>query len=319
MPAPNLVAQSPLDLIGNTPVVRLNRLGPPQGAEIWAKLEMTNPGGSLKDRIALSMIEEAEKSGELHEGSHIVEPTSGNTGIGLAFVAAVKGYRLTLTMPDTMTEERRSLLTGYGVELELTADNKGMQAAVDRAEAIAATDSEAFLPRQFSNPANPLAHATHTASEILTQMPRLDAFIAGVGTGGTITGVSPTLRAERPGCRIIAVEPAASAVIAGDQPGMHGIQGIGAGFIPENLDREAFDAVESVTDEEATLAARQIAEQEGLLVGISSGANLVVAQRVAAELPPEAVVLTLFCDSGERYLTTDLFAQPESPDWQGGL
>ncbi len=319
MPAPNLVAQSPLDLIGNTPVVRLNRLGPPQGAEIWAKLEMTNPGGSLKDRIALSMIEEAEKSGELHEGSHIVEPTSGNTGIGLAFVAAVKGYRLTLTMPDTMTEERRSLLTGYGVGLELTADNKGMQAAVDRAEAIAATDSEAFLPRQFSNPANPLAHATHTASEILTQMPRLDAFVAGVGTGGTITGVSPTLRAERPDCRIIAVEPAASAVIAGDQPGMHGIQGIGAGFIPENLDREAFDAVESVTDEEATLAARQIAEQEGLLVGISSGANLVVAQRVAAELPPEAVVLTLFCDSGERYLTTDLFAQPESPDRQGGL
>jgi cysteine synthase A len=319
MPAPNLVAQSPLDLIGNTPVVRLNRLGPPQGAEIWAKLEMTNPGGSLKDRIALSMIEEAEKSGELHPGSHIVEPTSGNTGIGLAFVAAVKGYRLTLTMPDTMTEERRSLLTGYGVGLELTPDNKGMQAAVDRAEAIAATDSEAFLPRQFSNPANPLAHATHTASEILTQMPRLDAFVAGVGTGGTITGISPALKAERPDCRIIAVEPAASAVIAGEEPGMHGIQGIGAGFIPENLDRQAFDAVESVTDEEATLAARQIAEQEGLLVGISSGANLVVAQRVAAELPPEAVVLTLFCDSGERYLTTDLFTQPESPDRQGGL
>jgi cysteine synthase A len=319
MPAPNLVAQSPLDLIGNTPVVRLNRLGPPQGAEIWAKLEMTNPGGSLKDRIALSMIEEAEKSGELHPGSHIFEPTSGNTGIGLAFVAAVKGYRLTLTMPDTMTEERRSLLTGYGVGLELTPDNKGMQAAVDRAEAIAATDSEAFLPRQFSNPANPLAHATHTASEILTQMPRLDAFVAGVGTGGTITGISPALKAERPDCRIIAVEPAASAVIAGEEPGMHGIQGIGAGFIPENLDRQAFDAVESVTDEEATLAARQIAEQEGLLVGISSGANLVVAQRVAAELPPEAVVLTLFCDSGERYLTTDLFTQPESPDRQGGL
>jgi len=319
MPAPNLVAQSPLDLIGNTPVVRLNRLGTAQGAEIWAKLEMTNPGGSLKDRIALSMIEEAEKSGELQEGSHIVEPTSGNTGIGLAFVAAVKGYRLTLTMPDTMTEERRSLLTGYGVRLELTPDNKGMQAAVDRAEAIAASDSEAFLPRQFSNPANPLAHATHTAAEILAQMPRLDAFVAGVGTGGTITGVSPILRAERPDCRIIAVEPAASAVIAGHEPGMHGIQGIGAGFIPDNLDREAFDAVESVTDEEATLAARQIAEQEGLLVGISSGANLVVAQRVAAELPPEAVVLTLFCDSGERYLTTDLFAQPESPDRQGGL
>ena len=319
MPAPNLVAQSPLDLIGNTPVVRLNRLGTAQGAEIWAKLEMTNPGGSLKDRIALSMIEEAEKSGELQEGSHIVEPTSGNTGIGLAFVAAVKGYRLTLTMPDTMTEERRSLLTGYGVRLELTPDNKGMQAAVDRAEAIAATDSEAFVPRQFSNPANPLAHTTHTAAEILAQMPRLDAFVAGVGTGGTITGVSPILRAKRPDCRIIAVEPAASAVIAGQEPGMHGIQGIGAGFIPDNLDREAFDAVESVTDEEATLAARQIAEQEGLLVGISSGANLVVAQRVAAELPPEAVVLTLFCDSGERYLTTDLFAQPESPDRQGGL
>ena len=310
MPAPNLVAQSPLDLIGETPVVRLNRLAPDGGAEIWAKLEMTNPGGSLKDRIALSMIEEAEKSGQLRESSHIVEPTSGNTGIGLAFVAAVKRYRLTLTMPDTMTEERRSLLTGYGVELELTPDNKGMQAAVDRAEAIAASDEDAYMPRQFSNPANPLAHTRKTAHEILEQMPRLDAFIAGVGTGGTISGVSPVLRAERPGCKIVAVEPAASAVIAGGPPGMHRIQGIGAGFVPDNLHPDSFDQLESVTDEEATAAARQIAKREGLLVGISSGANLVVAQRVAATLSPESVVLTLFCDSGERYLTTDLFNQP---------
>ena len=310
MPAPNLVAQSPLDLIGETPVVRLNRLAPDGGAEIWAKLEMTNPGGSLKDRIALSMIEEAEKSGELREGSHIVEPTSGNTGIGLAFVAAVKRYRLTLTMPDTMTEERRSLLTGYGVELELTPDNKGMQAAVDRAEEIAGSDDDAYLPRQFSNPANPLAHTRKTAHEILAQMPRLDAFIAGVGTGGTISGVSPVLRAERPGCQIVAVEPTASAVIAGGPPGMHRIQGIGAGFVPDNLHPDSFDQLESVSDEEATAAARQIAKREGLLVGISSGANLVVAQRIAATLSPESVVLTLFCDSGERYLTTDLFNQP---------
>jgi cysteine synthase A len=319
MPAPNLVAHSPLELIGQTPVVRLNRVGPTGGASIWAKLEMTNPGGSLKDRVALSMVEQAEKSGELRPGSHIIEPTSGNTGIGLAFVAAVKGYRLTLTMPDTMTEERRSLLTGYGVELELTPDNNGMQAAIDRADAMAATDEKAFVPRQFSNPANPLAHAEGTAKEILEQMPRLDAFVAGVGTGGTISGVSPALRAARPECRIIAVEPATSAVIAGGPPGMHRIQGIGAGFIPENLHRDAFDQVEGVTDEEAALAARRIAEEEGLLVGISSGANLVAAQRIAAELPPEAVVLTLFCDSGERYLTTDLFDAPTGDDKKRGI
>jgi len=311
MPAPNLVASSPLELIGGTPVVRLNRVGPAGGAEIWAKLEMNNPGGSLKDRIALSMVEQAEKSGELHPGSHIVEPTSGNTGIGLAFVAAVKGYRLTLTMPDTMTEERRSLLNGYGVELELTPDNKGMQAAVDRADVIAATDEKAFVPRQFSNPANPLAHAEKTATEILDQMPRLDAFVAGVGTGGTISGVAPALRRARPGCRIIAVEPATSAVIAGKPPGMHRIQGIGAGFVPANLHRDAFDEVASVTDEAA--------EQEGLLVGISSGANLVVARRIAAQLPPEAIVLTLFCDSGQRYLTTDLFEAPTSDGEKRGI
>lgn len=297
----------------------MNRLAPADGAEIWAKLEMSNPGGSLKDRIALSMVEEAEKSGELHPDSHIIEPTSGNTGIGLAFVAAVKGYRLTLTMPDTMTEERRSLLSGYGVELDLTPDNKGMQAAVDRATALAAADEKAFMPRQFSNPANPRAHAEQTAQEILEQMPRIDAFVAGVGTGGTITGVSPTLRAERPGCQIIAVEPAASAVISGAPPGMHRIQGIGAGFIPENLDRNAFDQVESVTDEEATLAARRIAQEEGLLVGISSGANLVVAQRIASQLPPDAVVLTLFCDSGERYLSTDLFKAPATNSRRQGI
>jgi cysteine synthase A len=307
MPAPNLVAEDPLELIGNTPVVRMRRCAPEGGAEIWAKLELANPGGSVKDRIARAMIEDAESDGRLRPGAHIVEPTSGNTGIGLALVAAGKGYRLTLTMPDTMSEERRSLLLGYGAHVELTPDTNGMHAAVARAEEIAAADATAFLPQQFSNPSNPRAHRDTTAREILAQMPRIDAFVAGVGTGGTISGVGPVLHEERPGCIVIAVEPAASPVLSGGKPGPHAIQGIGAGFVPENLDRTSFDRIEQVSDEAARQAARRVAREEGILVGISSGANLAVAIRVAATLPPEAVVLTVFCDTGERYLTTDLF------------
>jgi len=307
MPRPNAVAQSPLELIGNTPVVRLNRVPDASGAQVWAKLELANLGGSVKDRICLGMIEEAERSGRLKPGDVVVEPTSGNTGIGLALVCAVKGYRLILTMPDTMSEERRSLLSAYGAELELTPDTKGMHAAVARAEEIARTEPRAFLPQQFRNPANPEAHRRTTAVEILEQFPRLDAFVAGVGTGGTITGVGEVLHRERPGCQVVAVEPASSAVLSGGKPGFHKIQGIGAGFVPENLDPRSFDRVIGVSDAEAAEHTRLLARQEGLLVGISSGANCAAAVQVARELGPDAVVLTVFCDTGERYLTTDLF------------
>jgi len=307
MPHPNAVANSPLELIGNTPVVRLNRIPPADGAEVWAKLEFTNLGGSVKDRICLSMIEDAERSGRLRPGDVVVEPTSGNTGIGLALVCAIKGYRLILTMPDTMSEERRSLLLAYGAELELTPDSKGMHAAVARAEEIARTEPRAFLPQQFRNPANPDAHRRTTAREILEQFPRLDAFVAGVGTGGTITGVGEVLHRERPGCKVVAVEPATSAVLSGGSPGFHKIQGIGAGFVPENLDEHSYDSVATVTDEQAAVFARRLAREEGLLVGISSGANCAAALEVARELGPGHIVLTVFCDTGERYLTTDLF------------
>ncbi|MEW6273350.1 MAG: cysteine synthase A [Thermodesulfobacteriota bacterium] len=307
MPLPNIVAQSPLDLIGNTPVVRLNRVPPKDGAEVWAKLEFANLGGSVKDRICLSMIEAAERSGRLRPGDVVVEPTSGNTGIGLALVCAIKGYRLILTMPDTMSEERRSLLLAYGAELELTPDSKGMHAAVARAEEIARSVPRAFMPQQFSNPANPDAHRRTTAREILEQMPQLDAFVGGVGTGGTISGVGEVLHRERPGCRVVAVEPKASAVLSGGAPGYHKIQGIGAGFVPENLTPGSYDRVIAVSDEQATAFARRLAREEGLLVGISSGAHCAAALEVAGELGPGKIVLTMFCDTGERYLTTDLF------------
>jgi len=307
MPRPNAVAHSPLDLIGNTPVVRLNRIPAATGAQVWAKLELANLGGSVKDRICLSMIEEAERAGRLAPGDVVVEPTSGNTGIGLALVCAVKGYRLILTMPDTMSEERRSLLQAYGAELELTPDSKGMHAAVARAEEIARSEPRAFLPQQFRNPANPEAHRRGTAVEILEQFPRLDAFVAGVGTGGTISGVGDVLHRERPGCQVIAVEPASSAVLSGGKPGFHRIQGIGAGFVPENLDPRSYDRVVAVSDADAAEHTRRLAREEGLLVGISSGANCAVALQVARELGPDHVVLTVFCDTGERYLTTDVF------------
>lgn len=312
MPLASQVASDPLDLIGNTPIVRLERVVPGGSAVIQAKLESLNPGGSVKDRICLSMIEAAEAAGRLKPGDTIIEPTSGNTGIGLALVAAARGYRLILTMPDTMSSERRSMLRAYGAELVLTPDSKGMHEAVRRAEEILEENPGYFMPQQFSNPANPEAHRRSTAAEILRQCPRLDAFVAGVGTGGTITGVGDVLKTERPETEIIAVEPAASSVLSGGEPGYHALQGIGAGFVPDVLDEDVIDRVIAVEDDEAVEMTRRLAREEGLLVGISSGANCVAALRVAAELGPEATVVVIFCDSGQRYLSTPVFAEEPS-------
>jgi len=300
-------AKSCLDLIGNTPVVRLNRLPGPNDAEVWGKLESMNPGGSVKDRICLSMIEAAERAGRLHPGDTIIEPTSGNTGIGLALVAAIKGYKLVLTMPDTMSEERRSLLMAYGATLVLTPDTKGMHGAIHKAEELLAEHPEYFMPQQFRNPANPEIHRQTTAQELLRQFERIDAFVAGVGTGGTITGVGQVLRKQMPGVKIYAVEPANSPVLSGGEPGFHRIQGIGAGFVPENLDVSVYDGVLEITDEEATDYTRRLAREEGILVGISAGANTCAALRVARQLGTGKVVVTVFCDTGERYLTTEVF------------
>ncbi len=301
------IAKTCADLIGNTPVLRLNRIPPPGCAEIWGKLESLNPGGSVKDRICLSMIEAAEREGRLHPGDTIIEPTSGNTGIGLALVAAIKGYQLVLTMPDTMSEERRSLLTAYGATLVLTPDTKGMHGAIRKAEELLTEHPNYFMPQQFSNPANPDTHRRATALEIVRQVPRVDAFVAGVGTGGTITGVGQVLREKMPGVRIYAVEPASSAVLSGDEPGFHKIQGIGAGFVPEILDTSIYDDVIRVTDDDATDYTRRLAREEGLLLGISSGANMWAAVQVARELGEGNTVVTVFCDTGERYLTTAVF------------
>src|SRR5262245_12401545 len=309
MPLPSQVVRSPLDLIGSTPVVRLTRL--PQlegvGGEVWAKLENFNPGGSVKDRICRAMVEAAERDGALRPGGTLIEPTSGNTGIGLALVAAVKRYRLVLTMPDTMSEERRSLLLAYGARLELTPDTKGMHGAIRRAEELLAEHPDWYMPQQFTNPANPEVHRRTTAIELLTQLPRIDAFVAGVGTGGTITGVGEVLRAERTHARIYAVEPAASPVLSGGEPGYHHIQGIGAGFVPAILNVGVYDEVIGVSDEDAVTHCRALARYEGMLVGISSGAACAAAIAVARRLGRKSTVLTVFPDTGERYLTTDLF------------
>lgn len=266
----------------------------------------------MKDRICLAMVEAAERTGELQPGGTIVEPTSGNTGIGLAMVAAVKGYRCVLTMPDTMSEERRSLLTAFGAHLELTPDTKGMHAAVERAQEIARSNRSYFMPQQFRNPANPAAHRSTTAKELLEAFERIDAFVAGVGTGGTITGVGQVLREHMPGIKIYAVEPEASPVLSGGEPGYHGIQGIGAGFIPEILDTSVYDAVLQISDADAAHYTRRLAREEGLLVGISSGANVCAAVRVARELGPGKIVVTVLCDTGQRYLSTDVFTPQES-------
>lgn len=307
MPFPGQIASNTLELIGNTPILWLHSVTPQGGARVFGKLEAQNPGGSVKDRICLAMVEAAEHDGRLRPGGTILEPTSGNTGIGLAIVAAARGYRLILTMPETMSEERRSLLRAYGAELILTSGAKGMLAAIARAEEILTEHPDYWMPAQFSNPANPQAHRRTTARELLRQCPRIDAFVAGVGTGGTVSGVGAVLKRERPGVQIVAVEPAGSAVLSGAPPGPHAIQGIGAGFVPANLDRTVIDRVIAVSDEEATATTRRLAAEDGVLVGISSGAAAFAAREVASSMSADAVVVCVLADSGERYLCGSLF------------
>jgi cysteine synthase A len=296
------VVSSVLELIGRTPLVRLSRVSPEGGAAVLGKLEAKNPGGSVKDRPALAMVEAAERAGKLKPGSMIIEATSGNTGISLAMIAAVRGYRCVLVMPEDMSLERRYVLRAYGAEIVLTPAQEGMTGAVERAQSLLAENKDAVMPRQFENPANPEAHATSTARELLAQVgDDLVAFVAGVGTGGTISGVGRVLKAERPSVKVIAVEPAASAVLSGKAPGAHGIQGLGAGFVPKILDRSVIDQIVTVADVAAERMARRLAREEGLLVGPSSGANVHAACEVAKKLK-KGTVVTILCDSGERYL-----------------
>jgi len=295
-------------LIGNTPLVRLNRLSKPGAATIYAKVESFNPGGSVKDRICLNMINEAERQGKLKPGGTIVEPTSGNTGIGLALVAAVRGYKLILVMPESMSMERASLLSSYGAQLVLTAAWEGMKGSIKEAEAIIAQNPTYFMPDQFSNPANPAMHRMTTAPEILDALDgKVDAFVAAVGTGGTITGCGEVIKERNPAAKVVAVEPAGSPVLSGGDPGPHKIQGIGAGFVPKVLNRKLLDRVITVTDDEAYQTAKLLAKKEGLLVGISAGANVFAAQKVAEELGPGKNVVTILCDTGERYISIEKY------------
>jgi cysteine synthase A len=296
------------ELIGRTPLVRLNRLSPTSGATIYGKVEFFNPGGSVKDRICLNMIDEAERLGALKPGGTIVEPTSGNTGIGLALVAAVRGYKLILVMPESMSMERASLLSSYGAQLVLTPAWEGMKGAIRESESIIAQNPSYFMPDQFSNPANPAMHKKTTALEILEALDgKFDAFVAAVGTGGTITGCGEVFKERNPNVKVIAVEPAGSPVLSGGEPGPHKIQGIGAGFIPKVLNRAILDRVMTVTDDEAYQTAKQLSKKEGLLVGISAGANVFAAQKVAQELGPGKNVVTILCDTGERYISIEKY------------
>ncbi|MCC7545926.1 MAG: cysteine synthase A [Aquabacterium sp.] len=300
-------AQNVLETIGRTPHIRMGRMFGPQ-AEVWIKAERVNPGGSIKDRIALAMVEDAERSGALKPGGTIIEPTSGNTGVGLAMVAAVKGYKLILVMPDSMSIERRRLMLAYGASFDLTPREKGMKGAIARAQELAAQTPDAWIPQQFENPANITAHEQTTAQEILADFPEgLDVLITGVGTGGHITGCARVLKNAWPNLKVFAVEPTASPVISGGAPAPHPIQGIGAGFIPVNLDTSLLDGVIQVDAEAAREFGRRSAREEGLLVGISSGATLAAIAQKLPELPANAKVLGFCYDTGERYLSVEGF------------
>ncbi len=296
---------STLERIGNTPLVMIKT--PSGSATLWGKLESANPGGSVKDRIAKAMIEKAEADGLLKPGAVIVEPTSGNTGIGISLVGTIKGYQVVLTMPDTMSMERRRLLGAFGAELILTPGAQGMRGAIEKAEEIAA-ERNAFMPQQFCNPANPEIHYNTTGPEILRDLDnRVDALVAGVGTGGTITGTGKALKENDPGVRIVAVEPADSAVLSGGEPGPHKIQGIGAGFVPDVLNTDIYSEIITVSNDDAMQTARELAREEGIFVGISAGANVFAARQVAAKMKPGQNVVTILCDTGERYLSTNIF------------
>jgi len=302
------VVESVLELIGSTPLIKLKCTGVANGANILAKLELANPGGSIKDRIALSMVEAAEKNGYLKKGATIVEPTSGNTGIGLAVVAAVKGYKLVLVMPDNMSIERRRLFQAYGAKIVLTLGRQGMLGAIRKAEELVRENRDYFMPQQFNNPANPDIHYRTTGEEIWRQTKgRIDAFVAGVGTGGTLTGAGRFLKTKKNGIKIFAVEPRDCSVLSGGKAGPHKIQGIGAGFVPEVLDVNLLDGIIKVSEEDAKRIAKRLAREEGLLVGISSGANVWASLQVAKKSGKGKTVVTVLVDTGDRYLSTDLF------------
>jgi cysteine synthase A len=301
------IAETVLDVVGGTPLVRLNRVVPTGGARVLAKMESLNPGGSVKDRIAVAMVEEAERDGRLKPGATIVEPTSGNTGIGLAMVAAARGYRLILTMPEDMSLERRQLFARFGADLRLTPAIEGMTGAVFAAQELLRDNPAYFMPQQFENLSNPAVHERTTAREIMAQTGgEIDAFVAAIGTAGTITGVGRVLKRELDAVLVVGVEPARSPVLQGGRFHPHAIQGIGASFVPALLDRSVVDRLVTVEDREATTTAGRLAREEGLLVGISSGANVVAAGRIAAELGPGKTVVTVLCDTGERYLSVEL-------------
>ncbi len=300
------LASNMLELICNTPLVRINKLANPQMAAVYGKLESFNPGGSVKDRICLSMIRDAEEKKLINKDTVIVEPTSGNTGIGLALVCAVKGYRLILTMPETMSVERRQLLKRYGAELVLTPGAEGMKGAIAKAKEIAEQNKNSFIPQQFANPANPKIHRETTAEEIWEALDgKVDGFVAGVGTGGTVTGCGEVFKKKNAAIKVVAVEPKTSPVLSGGAPGKHKIQGIGAGFVPEVLNRNVIDQVIQVEDQDAWKTSMELASKEGLLCGISAGANVWAALQLARELGPGKNVVTVICDTGERYLSMD--------------